>query len=138
MRTWNRDDPKSLAPLLTLLNNARHTHPALQKNSSLCFHAVGNDRLIAYSKREGDDVVLAIVNLDPENFQSGWTNLDLVALNLSSGATYSAQDLLSGEVFQWTGARNYVALDPEKSPAHLLVLRKQPLSDSLAGESTED
>ncbi len=138
LRTWDRDDPQSLAPLLTLLNQARHMHPALQQNDSLRFHTVNNDNLIAYSKTDGDDVVLAVVNLDPEGVQTGWTELDLSALGLSPAASYSAQDLLSGETFQWSGARNYVALDPEKSPAHLLVLRRTHLSDTLAGESTED
>ncbi|MGI4852744.1 MAG: alpha-1,4-glucan--maltose-1-phosphate maltosyltransferase [Janthinobacterium lividum] len=138
LRTWDRDDPKSLAPLLTLLNHARHTYPALQKNDSLHFHAIDNDKLIAYSKREGDNVVLMIVNLDPEGFQSGWTDLDMTALNLAPADTYSAQDLISGQTFQWSGASNYVALDPANQQGHILILRKTHLSDSLAGESTED
>ncbi|MGI4756850.1 MAG: alpha-1,4-glucan--maltose-1-phosphate maltosyltransferase [Janthinobacterium lividum] len=138
LRTWDRDAPQSLAPLLTVLNKARHAHPALQKNKSLRFHTIDNDHLIAYSKNEGDDVVLTIVNLDPLQMQTGWTSLDLATLNLPAYGEYSAEDLLSGETFPWSGARNYVALDPKKSPAHILILRRTPLSDNLAGESTED
>ena len=134
LRAWDRDDPKSLAPLLTLLNQARHAHPALQRNDSLRFHTISNDKLIAYSKREGDDVVLAIVNLDPDSFQSGWTDLDLSALGFAEKESYDAHDLLSGEVFEWHGASNYVGLDPAKSPAHILILTP---SGTLAGETTQ-
>ncbi len=138
LRTWNRDDPKSLTPLLTLLNKTRKAHPALQSNDSLRFHAITNDHLIAYSKRAGDDIVLVIVNLDPVSVQDGMTDLDLLALDLPLSGVYEAADVLSGEVYTWRGSHNYVRLDPEKSPAHILLLRPQHLSENIAGESTED
>jgi len=138
LRSWNRDDPQSLAPLLTQLNQIRKTHPALQRDNTLRFHNISNDHLIAYSKRLGDDVVLMVVNLDPHNLQTGWTDLDLVSLDLPIAGAYEAVDLLSGEVYQWHGSNNYVALDPEKAPAHILVLHPKHLSEMTAGESTED
>ena len=136
LRVWDRDDPSSLAPLLTLLNKARHAHPALQKNDSLRFHTVENEHLIAYSKREGDDTVLTIVNLDPHHLQTGWTDLDLGELGLADGGAYEVDDLLSGETYHWSGARNYIALEPEKSPAHILLVRPQHLSVQENREST--
>ena len=90
LRTWNRDDPKNLTPLLTLLNKTRKAHPALQSNDSLRFHAITNDHLIAYSKRAGDDIVLVIVNLDPVSVQDGITDLDLLALDLPLSGVYEA------------------------------------------------
>jgi starch synthase (maltosyl-transferring) len=50
IRRWNRADPNSLAPLITLLNQIRRTNPALQSDLSLHFHPVDNPQLIAYSK----------------------------------------------------------------------------------------
>jgi starch synthase (maltosyl-transferring) len=50
IRRWNRRDPNSLAPLITLLNQIRRTNPALQSDLSLHFHPVDNPHLIAYSK----------------------------------------------------------------------------------------
>ncbi len=138
LRIWDRDDPKSLAPLLTLLNRTRHAHRALRNNHSLRFHTISNDHLIAYSKKDGDDVVLTIVNLDPENPRDGVTDLDLQALDLPVVGSYEAQDVLSGETYLWQGAHHYVRLDPEKSPAHILLLRPRHLSENTAGESTED
>ncbi len=138
LRVWNRDDPRSLAPLLTLLNHTRRAHPALQRNDTLRFHSVNNDYLIAYSKRDREDVVLTIVNLDPEHVQTGWTYLNLSELDLPVAGTYEAADVLSGEVYTWKGEANYVSLDPAKSPAHILLLRARHVSESTAGESTED
>ena len=138
LRVWNYDDPKSLAPLMTRLNSIRNTHPALQTDRTLRFHAVDNDQLIAYSKQVGDDVVLMIVNLDPVNLQTGWTTLDTTELQLPLAGSYEVEDLLTGDVFTWTGANNYVALDPEKQPAHILLIRPMHLSDQTAAEGTED
>jgi starch synthase (maltosyl-transferring) len=50
IRRWDRRDPNSLAPLITLLNQIRRTNPALQSDLSLHFHPVDNPHLIAYSK----------------------------------------------------------------------------------------
>ncbi len=138
LRTWNRDDPKSLAPLITQLNAIRNAHPALQRDDTLRFHGISNDQLIAYSKRTGDDVILTIVNLDPDNPQEGWTDLDLTSLDLPIAGEYEAMDLLTGDLYFWKGQYNYVRLDPQKMPAHILVLHPKHLSEYTAGESTED
>ncbi len=138
LRTWDRDDPRSLAPLMTLLNHTRQAHPALQRNDTLRFQTISNDQLIAYSKRAGDDIVLTIVNFDPVHVQTGWTSLNLSELDLPVAGTYEAADVLSGETYTWRGASNYVSLDPAKSPAHILLLRARHLSENTAGESTED
>ena len=50
IRHWDRRDPNSLAPLITLLNQIRRTNPALQSDLSLHFHPVDNPQIIAYSK----------------------------------------------------------------------------------------
>lgn len=138
LRVWNRDDPKSLAPLLTKLNQIRNTHVALQSNESLRFHSVDNEKIIAYSKSAGDQTVLMVVNLDPDAPQTGWTDLELAELGVPYIGAFDVQDLLTGETYTWNGSHNYVALDPEKSPAHILLIRRAHLSDDIAGESTED
>ena len=135
---WDRDDPRSLAPLLTSLNRIRNTYPALQTNETLRFHLVDNEKLIAYSKSAGDHTVLTVVNLDPATPQAGWTELDLTALGVPFTGAYEVEDLLTGAKYPWNGSHNYVALDPETSTAHILLIRRATLSESLAGESTED
>jgi starch synthase (maltosyl-transferring) len=138
LRTWDRNDPQSLAPLITTLNQIRKAHPALQRNEHLHFHRIENDKLIAYSKRVGNDTILTIVNLDPYNTQIGMTDLDLAELDLPLAGTYEVVDLLTGDIFTWQGSRNYVELHPETMPAHILLLHPKHLSEKIAGESTED
>ena len=50
IRHWDRHDPNSLAPLITLLNQVRRANPALQSDLSLHFHPVDNPHIVAYSK----------------------------------------------------------------------------------------
>lgn len=138
LRSWNLDDPISIAPLLTQLNSIRREHVCLQSNGDLHFHGISNDHLIAYSKRSGDDVLLTIVNLDPFNTQTGWTDLHLMELGMPLAGEYEAHDLLSGETYLWQGSYNYVSLNPETMPAHILLLRPQHLSEHIAAESVED
>jgi len=121
LKRWDVDGPSSLAPLISRVNAIRHEHPALQSDWSLAFHGTDNDQLMGYSKRAGDDRILAVVNLDPLNVQSGWITLDLEALGLEGASEITVEDLITGERYPWRGARNFVMLDPRKSPAHLFA-----------------
>ena len=128
LRDWKLDSPevkaKSLAPIYKTLNTLRREHVALHSNSSLRFHDIDNENLLCYSKRAGDDILLCIVNLDPDTVQFGFTSLDVLALGVDSGAPYTVEDVLTGSTYTWAGPRNYVSLDPTAQPAHLFILRR--------------
>ncbi|HEX9491797.1 MAG TPA: alpha-1,4-glucan--maltose-1-phosphate maltosyltransferase, partial [Thermoanaerobaculia bacterium] len=98
---------------------------ALQQNVTLRFHSTTNDEIICYSKSACDDVVVAVVNVDPHNTQSGWVELDLAALQVDSNRPFQAHELLSGARYTWHGARNYVQLDPRVVPAHIFRIRRK-------------
>jgi starch synthase (maltosyl-transferring) len=66
-----------------------------------------------------------VVNLDPHHVQSGWVELDLESLGIDTRSTYQMHDLLSGARFLWSGPRNYVQIDPQRTPAHLFALRRK-------------
>ncbi|MFH1724316.1 MAG: alpha-1,4-glucan--maltose-1-phosphate maltosyltransferase [Elusimicrobiota bacterium] len=123
IRRWDLDRPDSLKDLIARVNRIRREHPALQSDWSLRFHRVDNDEIICYSKRAGDDVVLAAVNLDPHHKQSGWTDLRLDELGLDPGRPYRMHDLLTDARYLWQGPRNYVELRPEACPAHIFLVR---------------
>jgi starch synthase (maltosyl-transferring) len=125
LRSWDRERHDSLKDLITRVNRIRRESPALQTDGGLTFHTVDNDSIIAYSKAGTGphDAVLVVANLDPHHLQSGWVQLDLSALGLSPGSTFQAHDLLSGARYLWRDARNYVSLDPERSPAHIMRIR---------------
>ncbi len=130
IKAWDLDSPRSLRPVITTLNTIRHAHPALQRNDTLVFHRSENDRLLCYSKRAGDDVILCVVSMDAHHRQGGWIDLTLEPLGIGHDETYQAHDLLGGGRYLFSGARNYVELDPAAMPAHVFALRRHVRSES--------
>ncbi|POX38660.1 alpha-1,4-glucan--maltose-1-phosphate maltosyltransferase [Streptomyces sp. Ru73] len=115
---------RSIAPLITALNRLRRRHPALQQLRDLHFHHVDNDAILAYSKREGADVVITVVNLDPHHTHEATVSLDMPELGLDRHESVPVRDELTGETYHW-GRDNYVRLEPGRAmaPAHVLSLR---------------
>jgi len=124
-RDW--DDPASLAPFVTRLNEIRRQHPALAELGNIRFHGTFNDHMLAYSKRsaDGTDTVLVVVNLDPLAAHDDTVVLDLEALGMPSNRPFTAADELSGAVYTWEGPSAYVRLDPVVA-AHIFSLRHEP------------
>jgi starch synthase (maltosyl-transferring) len=126
VRDWDLAREDSLSEFLGRLNTIRRENAALQSDANLQFHDVDNEQLICYSKHTDDldDVVLVVVNLDPHHPQSGHIELPLGDWRVDSGKAYQAHDLLSGARYLWSGRRNFVQLDPARSPAHVFRLRR--------------
>jgi starch synthase (maltosyl-transferring) len=82
--------------------------------------------MICFSKRseESGNIVLVIANLDPHHSQSGYVELPLEDFGLRSDRPYQVHDLISDARYLWHGHRNFVALDPHRSPAHVFRLRR--------------
>ena len=127
LRTWDIGRDDSLRDLIALINHIRRDNSALQSNAGLVFHGCDNEMLIVYSKSNSDhsDAILTVVNLDPHHAQSGWLDLQLAALGVERSESFQAHDLLTGARFLWRGARNFVRLDPERGPAHVLRVRRR-------------
>ncbi len=85
-----------------------------------------NPELIAYTKSNDDasDTILTVVNLSPHYTHSGWLELPLADFGLDAKKTYQMHDLLSDARYHWSGEKNYVGLNPEKTPAHVFRLRR--------------
>jgi starch synthase (maltosyl-transferring) len=116
-------DGRTLAPYITLLNDVRRRHPALQQLRNLTFHPTDSDQIIAFSKRSaGGDTVLVVVNLDPHSVRETSVHLNMPELGLRWDESFEVQDELSGAAFLWW-EHNYVRLDPFIEPAHLFTLR---------------
>ncbi len=124
LRTWDRDAPGTLRPVLTRLNRIRAAHPALQSDRSLHFHDVEGDGLLCYSKRTRDrrDVVLCVVNVEPTRTRRGLVHLDLAELGLDHDERFVVRDLLGGGLWEWQGPEAYVELDPYVVPAHVFTV----------------
>ena len=120
------DSAGSLKELIARINRIRKENPALQSNHNLRFHPTDNPSLICYSKATEDlsNIIITVVNLDSAHTQAGWIDFDLRRLGLEGGASFQAHDLLGEGRYLWQGARNYVELDPESLPAHILQVRR--------------
>ncbi|HOW61059.1 MAG TPA: alpha-1,4-glucan--maltose-1-phosphate maltosyltransferase [Candidatus Contendobacter sp.] len=119
------DGPNSLHDFITLVNRIRKRNPALQSNANLCIHGIENEQIICYSKAttNGANVILVVVNLDPNYTQAGMTQLDLAALGVDPHQPFQVHDLLTGAHYLWNGPRNYVELNPHRMPAHIFRIR---------------
>jgi len=120
IKRWDTGRPDSLSSLIKKLNGIRKANPALQSDWSLKFHPIDNDQLIAYSKKQGDNQVLVIVNLDTRFVQSGWVEFGF------GGEAFEVQDLLGGRRYTWQGDKNYVELNPHALPAHVFLVHRRP------------
>ncbi len=127
IRDWEAAEAegRTLAPYLTRLNDIRRRHPALQRLRNLTVHSSDDDSIIVYSKSEGDDTVIVVVNVDPHGTRETTVHLDMPALGLDWHDQFVVHDELVGDSWTW-GERNYVRLDPYVEPAHILTVRRLP------------
>lgn len=128
---WDINSTHSLREYISAINKIRREHAALQTDSTLRFYPIDNDHLLCFAKFSPDsiDVILVVVNLDPHHTQTGWIDLPLAELNLDACHGYEVHELLSDTRLLWYGARNYVELDPQKSPANIFRLRRRIRSE---------
>ncbi len=124
LKHWDLDSPTSLRPYIAQINAIRKENKALQANEGLRFHPTDNEFLICYSKATKDfsNRILVVVNLDPFTVQRGFVTLELDALDLAADASFEVHDLLTGNRYSWTGARNYIELRPAELPAHVFLI----------------
>ncbi len=125
LKEWAIGEVADLREQIGRVNAIRRQCPGLQSNRNLRFHAVENQQIICYSKRddETEALVLVAVNLDPYHVQSGWLDLPLEGLGLPADRSFEVRDLLSGSRHLWFGPRNFVELDPRTSPARIFEIR---------------
>lgn len=126
IKQWELDSPNSISPLITKVNQIRNNHAVLQSDQHLEFFPIDNESMICYGKSSEDlsEILLVIVNLDPNYPQSGWVELPIQRFNLSGTKPFQVQDLLDGNRYLWNSPRNFVKLDPSQSPAHIFRIRR--------------
>ena len=114
VRDWEGATKKklTLAPFITQLNSIRRKNVALQRLRNLRFHTTENDSIIAYSKRHGDNLILVVVNLDPNFAQETTVHWNMGDLELNSD-NFEVTDLIDGTQYNWS-AHTYVRLDPTR------------------------
>ena len=133
-RRWADYEPggpkagQTLAPYLTLLNQIRREHPALHWLRNITFHSVQDENLICFSKRRvlpggEEDTIIVVANLDPHSTRASVVQLDMAALGMGWGDSFTAHDLVTGAEWQWW-ERNFVRLGADGEPAHIIHVRR--------------
>jgi len=127
IRQWDLARTDGLKDFIARVNRIRRENPALHHDWNLRFYPVDNDELICYGKatRDLDNIIVVVVNLDCNHVQSGWVELPLTDLGLDPEHPYQMHDLLTDARYLWHGARNFVQLDPGRSPAHIFRVRRR-------------
>ncbi|HVL32483.1 MAG TPA: maltotransferase domain-containing protein, partial [Actinomycetota bacterium] len=132
IRTWDLRRPDSLSELIARVNKIRHDNPALHTDRNLTFHNCDNENILVYSKAtdDGDNVIVCVVNLDPRHTQIGTVDLALDQIGVDAYRPYQVHDLLTDARYIWHGWRNYVELNPNILPAHILKVRRPVRSEN--------
>ena len=126
VRDWDGAGKKgiTLAPFITQLNSIRKAHPALHRLRNLHFHTTDSDAIIAYSKREGKDLILVVVNLDPSFAQGTTVHWNMDALGIPT-QDFEVKDLLDGTSMTWN-PHTFVSLNPTRpvgKVAHIVQVK---------------
>jgi starch synthase (maltosyl-transferring) len=131
LRVWDLDDPRSLRPLVARLNQIRRENVALQRDASIRFHRVENnyaesEHIIAYTKHspDGKNVILVVVNLDPQHTRGGWVQLPIADFGIAPADAYHAHELIGDTRYAWSGEWNYVELDPAGMPVQIFRIER--------------
>ena len=124
VRHYDWKKTNRMTDIMTLLNKARKENAALQSTWNVQFCPIENNQLIAYLKATDDlsNIILVIVNLDPNGKQSGYVQLPKDRLKIGEKINIKLHDLITDEYYTWTQDWNFVELSPGKIPFHLLRL----------------
>jgi starch synthase (maltosyl-transferring) len=122
---------RSIADLITRLNQIRKSEPALSQLRNLEIHQTDDQAIFAFSKHlaaehsptDTANTVIVVVNLDPHAVRETTVHLDLAKFGLAENAEFEVEDLLTGETYTWS-KHNYVRLDSFANPAHILRVGK--------------
>lgn len=117
---------RSLAPLLTKLNEIRRANPALQQLRTIEFHPVDNENLLVFSRYLPAELsadhtancIIVALNLDPHNRHSAWVHSTGTLRTVFGDRTHHVRDLLDEERYDW-GADFFIDLGGDRV-AHVI------------------
>lgn len=127
IKTYNWEARNRLTDIITNLNKIRKEHPALQDTYNITFTRTDNDQLMSYIKVTEDlsDIIWCIVNFNVHQPQAGFVEVPKELLGLSGQpVNLLVKDLLTNEVYNWRNDWNFVQLNPNKYPLHILHVQK--------------
>jgi starch synthase (maltosyl-transferring) len=120
---WKRTN--RMTDIMSMINKIRKENEALHSTWNIQFCPIENPNLIAYLKatEERSNIILVIVNLDPNNRHQGYVQLPKERLRLGDKINIKLHELISDEHYTWTQEWNYVDINPHKMPFQLFKLK---------------
>ena len=121
---WNKTN--RVTAHISLINQIRKENKALQRTSNIQFCSIDNNQILAYFKadKQSSNFILAVVNLDTNNTQSGWVQVPLAEMGISPGENFTVHDLIADTSYIWKDEWNFVELRPPGIPYHLFRIQK--------------
>jgi starch synthase (maltosyl-transferring) len=112
VRDWEGAEKsgRNLMKFIAVLNAIRKENKALHGLRNLRFHATDSEHILAYSKRDAENLVLVIVNLDPTQVHETYIHWDMYQLGFTSDE-FTALDLLTGRE-QTLHPHTHIRIDP--------------------------
>ncbi len=120
------EEQNRIIDFITRMNRIRKENPALQHTFNIHFSNTDNESLISFIKITPDlkNAIWCVISLDPHNIQSGYVEVPKGVLGLKDRwMNLELTDLLTGEVYHWFNDWNYVELNPERYPLHVLAVK---------------
>ena len=98
IKRWDLEHEDSLQALSRQAecNPPRQPRAPARRHADVSAHRQRSARLLLEDEPDGDNVVLVVVNLDPEHAQSGFIDVPLDEWSLDAQTPYHAHELLSG------------------------------------------
>ncbi len=120
LKARNWDNTENIKTEIRVINAIRRENEALHLYNNLKFQESNNSKIIAYSKSSfnGQNNILVVVNTNPFAAEEASIKVDWQNLNLPYNSQYRLLDLLSGNIYIWHDAWNYVKLET----AHIFKL----------------
>ncbi|GGK31318.1 maltotransferase domain-containing protein [Salinarimonas ramus] len=118
IKARNFDMPGNIVPDITRLNRIRRANPALHTHTNVRFYNAYNDEILYYGKpsRNGDDMILVMVNLNPHVAHECDFEVPLWEFGLPDDGAVDVDDLIADRAFTWHGKLHHTRLDPYEHP----------------------
>lgn len=131
IKHWDWNAYTRIGEIMKRVNRIRKQNAALQTTWNIEFADTTNDQIICYAKvdLETGNRMIMVVNLDPYQVQNAYVRIPIEHLGIEPGQTYLLRDLLSGDKYSWQGAWNFVELNPNEMPAHVLKVEIETINN---------
>ncbi|MCA9592059.1 MAG: alpha-1,4-glucan--maltose-1-phosphate maltosyltransferase [Myxococcales bacterium] len=120
IRVRDMNAPGNIRADVARLNRIRRENPALHQLSNVRFLDTDFDGILAFHKSVSGNDLIVVVNTDPFEAHETMLDVPLSALGFGPEKTFTVEDLLTGERYEWHGPRAYVKLDPADKIGHVL------------------